>query len=77
MIFTPALDGPASVGSFYELVDSLTQDLFRQGSLVDRVAKHNGLEHYQVRNAILVNNCRQLLADCFGLQGLVRAVLDL
>ncbi|CAF94150.1 unnamed protein product, partial [Tetraodon nigroviridis] len=47
LVFTPPLD--IRVGdSFFELVESLINDVFRISSLVPRVAQHGTFSHYQV-----------------------------
>ena len=46
MIFTPSLDFGAADG-YNDLVDSLIGDIFRQSSLIPRLATHNGQENYQ------------------------------
>ena len=46
MVFMPSLDNVAD--SFYDLVDSLVGDIYKQASLVPRLASHSGQEHYQV-----------------------------
>ncbi len=47
MVFTPPLDfGPGD--SFFELVESLINDMFRISSLVPRLAPHSPFPHYQV-----------------------------
>ena len=48
MIFTPNLDQGAADG-FYDLIDSLTGDIYKQSAKINRLAKHNGQEHYQVK----------------------------
>ena len=46
MVFLPSLDNVAD--SFYDLVDSLVGDVYKQASLIPRLASHSGQEHYQV-----------------------------
>lgn len=47
LVFTPPLD--IRVGdSFFELVETLINDVFRISSLVPRVAQHSTFPHYQV-----------------------------
>ena len=46
LVFSPSLEYGTQDG-FYELVESLVQDVFHIASLVPRVAKHSGMEHYQ------------------------------
>jgi hypothetical protein len=50
MVFIPSLDNAAD--SFYDLVDSLVGDMYKQSSLIPRLATHSGQEHYQVREII-------------------------
>ena len=45
MIFVPSLDVGAPDG-FYDLVDGLVEDIYKQSSLIKRLAAHSG-EHYQ------------------------------
>lgn len=47
MVFTPPLEFGAG-DSFFELVESLTNDVFRISSLVPRLAQHSPFPHYQV-----------------------------
>ena len=47
LIFTPSLDYGAPDG-FYDIIDGLTADIFKQASKIRRVAKHSNLEYYQV-----------------------------
>ena len=47
MVFTPPLDFGAG-DSFFELVESLINDVFRISSLVPRLAQHSPFPHYQV-----------------------------
>lgn len=47
LVFTPPLD--IRVGdSFFDLVETLVNDVFRISSLVPRVARHGTVSHYQV-----------------------------
>lgn len=47
LVFTPPLD--IRVGdSFFEIVETLINDVFRISSLVPRVAQHSTFPHYQV-----------------------------
>lgn len=43
MIFKPSLDFNNEEGGFYELVDSLVNDIYKQAALIPRLASH--LEH--------------------------------
>uniref|UniRef100_A0A4W6G4Y5 Dynein axonemal heavy chain 17 n=1 Tax=Lates calcarifer TaxID=8187 RepID=A0A4W6G4Y5_LATCA len=47
MVFTPSLEFGAG-DSFFELVESLINDVFRVSSLVPRLAQHSPFPHYQV-----------------------------
>lgn len=47
MVFTPSLEFGAG-DSFFELVESLINDVFRISSLVPRLAQHSPFPHYQV-----------------------------
>lgn len=47
MVFTPPLE-LGTGDSFYELVESLINDVFRVSSLVPRLAQHSPFPHYQV-----------------------------
>ena len=47
MVFIPSLDGGIADG-FYDLVDGLVGDIYKQSSLIPRLAQHSGQEHYQV-----------------------------
>lgn len=47
MAFTPSLEFGAADG-FFELVESLINDVFRMSSLVPRLAQHSPFLHYQV-----------------------------
>lgn len=46
MVFNPSLDYGVADG-FYDLVDGLVGDIYKQSSLVPRLAAHSGQEHYQ------------------------------
>ena len=47
MLFRPSLDFGIADG-FYDLIDSLVGDVYKQASKVQRLAAHSGLDHYQV-----------------------------
>lgn len=47
MVFTPPLEFGAG-DSFFELVESLINDVFRISSLVPRLAQRSPFPHYQV-----------------------------
>lgn len=46
MVFQPSLDFGVADG-FYDLVDGLVGDIYKQASLIPRLAAHTGQEHYQ------------------------------
>ncbi|KAK3590847.1 hypothetical protein CHS0354_024585 [Potamilus streckersoni] len=46
MTFIPSLEYGLADG-FYDLVDGLVGDIYKQASLIPRLAKHSGQEHYQ------------------------------
>ena len=46
MIFHPSLDYGIADG-YYDLVDGLIGDVYKQGSLIPRLAAHNDAPHYQ------------------------------
>lgn len=46
MVFHPSLDYGMADG-YYDLVDGLVGDVYKQASLISRLASHNGLPHYQ------------------------------
>lgn len=46
MVFNPSLDGVAD--GFYDLIDGLVGDIYKQSSKVKRLAAHSGQDHYQV-----------------------------
>ncbi len=48
MLFNPSLDYGVADG-FYDLIDGLVGDIYKQASQVNRLAKHSGQEHYQVQ----------------------------
>ena len=47
MLFNPSLDYGVADG-FYDLVDGLVGDIYKQASLIERIFGHNHQEHYQV-----------------------------
>lgn len=47
MVFNPSLDYGVADG-FYDLIDGLVGDIYKQASKVSRLAAHSGQEHYQV-----------------------------
>ncbi|NXL65574.1 DYH9 protein, partial [Chordeiles acutipennis] len=46
LIFRPSLD-PGTNDGFYDMVESLLNDIYRISSLVPRLAEHSGFPHYQ------------------------------
>lgn len=46
MIYIPSLE-LGSAGGFYDLVDSLLGDIFKQSALIPRLAVHSGQKNYQ------------------------------
>ncbi|XP_067673689.1 dynein beta chain, ciliary-like [Haliotis asinina] len=46
MVFLPSLDYGIADG-FYDLVDGLVGDIYKQCTLIPRLAAHSGVEHYQ------------------------------
>ena len=48
MLFRPSLDAGVPDG-FYDLIDGLVGDVYKQASKIQRLAAHSGQEHYQVR----------------------------
>nr|KAG5690881.1 hypothetical protein BaRGS_028913 [Batillaria attramentaria] len=47
MVFIPSVDFGVADG-FYDLVDGLVGDVYKQASLIGRLATHSGQEHYQL-----------------------------
>lgn len=48
MVFRPSLDVGVPDG-FYDLIDGLVGDVYKQASKISRLAAHSGQEHYQVQ----------------------------
>ncbi|VDI07166.1 dynein heavy chain, axonemal [Mytilus galloprovincialis] len=46
IIYVPSLDFGSTDG-YYDLVDSILGDIFKQSALIPRLATHSGQEHYQ------------------------------
>ena len=46
----PSLDYGVADG-FYDLIDGLVGDIYKQASQINRLAAHSGQEHYQVRTS--------------------------
>ena len=46
MIFHPSLDYGIADG-YYDLLDGLVGDVYKQASLIPRLAAHTGVSHYQ------------------------------
>lgn len=49
MNFIPSLDSGVPDG-FYDLIDSLLGDIYKQACMIQRLAAHSGQDHYQVSN---------------------------
>ena len=49
MVYLPSLHFGDADG-FYELIEGLVGNIYKQGSLIQRLAKHLGQENYQVIN---------------------------
>ena len=47
MLFVPSLDYGAADG-FFDMIDGLLGDIYKQASKIKRLAAHGGQEHYQV-----------------------------
>jgi hypothetical protein len=47
LVFTPSLDFGVADG-FYDIIDGLAGEIFKQSSKIRRIAKHSNQEHYQV-----------------------------
>ena len=47
MLFMPSLDYGIADG-FYDMIDGLLGDIYKQASKITRLATHSGQEHYQV-----------------------------
>lgn len=54
MVFTPSLDFGVADG-FYDLIDGLIGDIYKQASKIKRLAAHSGQEHYQVPFPLLTS----------------------
>ncbi|KAJ8318719.1 LOW QUALITY PROTEIN: hypothetical protein KUTeg_003810 [Tegillarca granosa] len=46
MVFSPSLEYGVADG-FYDLIDGLVGDIYKQASLIPRLAAHSGQDHYQ------------------------------
>lgn len=57
MVFKPSLDYGAG-DSFFELVESLINNVFRMSALVPRLAQHCSFPHYQVQQCPNVLNVK-------------------
>ena len=64
MVFIPSLDYGVADG-FYDLVDGLVGDIYKQASLIERLATHSGQEHYQpdLEDMEELSDMRQELMD--------------
>ncbi|KAM6240341.1 dynein axonemal heavy chain 9 isoform 2-T2 [Spheniscus humboldti] len=70
LIFHPSLD-PGTNDGFYDMVESLLNDIYRISSLVPRLAEHSGFPHYQADMEDMAD-----LADMrHDLMGRVQAVM--
>uniref|UniRef100_A0A8C3PRY4 Dynein axonemal heavy chain 9 n=1 Tax=Calidris pygmaea TaxID=425635 RepID=A0A8C3PRY4_9CHAR len=70
LVFRPSLD-PGTNDGFYDMMESLLNDIYRISSLVPRLAEHNGFPHYQADMEDMAD-----LADMrHDLLGRVQAVL--
>lgn len=47
MVFFPSLEFGSEDG-FMELIEGIVDDAYKLSSLLPRIAKHNGMDHYQV-----------------------------
>jgi len=53
MIFNPSLDAGVADG-FFDLIDGLVGDIYKQAAKIKRLAGHSGQEHYQVSDLLLL-----------------------
>ncbi|MBN3279379.1 DYH9 protein, partial [Polyodon spathula] len=65
MVFKPSLELGASDG-FYDLVEGIINDIYRMSSLVQRLAEHSNLPHYQADMEDMADlaDMRQFLMEC-------------
>ena len=56
MLFVPSLEYGAADG-FYDLIDGLLNDIYKQASKIPRLAVHSGQEHYQVSHVFTYRHC--------------------
>ena len=47
MVFVPSLEYGSEDG-FMELIEGIVDDAYKLSSLIPRIAKHNGMDHYQI-----------------------------
>jgi len=47
MVYAPSLESGVADG-FYDLIDGLVGDIYKQSSMIVRLATHSGQETYQV-----------------------------
>ena len=47
MVFVPSLEYGSETG-FMELIEGIVDDAYKLSSLIPRIAKHNGMDHYQI-----------------------------
>jgi len=57
LVYRPSLEMGVADG-FYDMIDGLIGDIFRQSSKIGRLAKQCNQEHYQV-------NLQYILSGCF------------
>ncbi|XP_013068368.2 dynein beta chain, ciliary [Biomphalaria glabrata] len=64
MVFVPSLDFGVADG-FYDGIDGLVGDVYKQASLIPRLAEHSGQQHYQpdLEDMEELNEMRQELMD--------------
>ena len=48
MVYNPSMEFNVADG-FYDLIDGLVGDVYKQASKVSRLAQHSGLANYQVQ----------------------------
>jgi len=53
MVYNPSLDFGVADG-FYDMIDGLVGDIYKQSSKIKRLAVHSGQDNYQVIYSILI-----------------------